>query len=160
MVPGRPQAHHQLRRRDRWQPAHQHIHPRPVQGQVRHPPASDRGLCNAVHPVGVAVGGTGGTTPGPTNYGNKDDYIPRHEPFQYYASTANPHHLPPASLSAIGTDTQSYVNGVPQFATANHQYDISNFNSLVGAIAHHYLSPSDLPAVSFLKAPGYQDGHA
>jgi phospholipase C len=30
----------------------------------------------------------------------------------------------------------------------------------VGAIAHHYLSPSHLPAVSFLKAPGYQDGHA
>ena len=24
------------------------------------------------------------------------DYIPHHEPFQYYASTANPHHLPPA----------------------------------------------------------------
>jgi phospholipase C len=30
----------------------------------------------------------------------------------------------------------------------------------VGAIAHGYLSPSHLPAVSFLKAPGYQDGHA
>ena len=25
------------------------------------------------------------------------DYIPHHEPFQYYASTANPHHLPPRS---------------------------------------------------------------
>ncbi|HVB10643.1 MAG TPA: alkaline phosphatase family protein, partial [Bacillota bacterium] len=24
------------------------------------------------------------------------DYIPHHEPFQYYASTANPHHLPPS----------------------------------------------------------------
>jgi len=30
----------------------------------------------------------------------------------------------------------------------------------VGAIAHGYLSPDHLPAVSFLKAPGYQDGHA
>jgi phospholipase C len=134
--------------------------PDQFKGKFATPPASDQGLCNAVHPVGAAIGGTGGVTPGPTNYGNKDDYIPHHEPFQYYASTANPHHLPPASLSAIGTDTQSYVNGVPQFDTANHQYDISNFNSLVGAIAHHYLSPSHLPAVSFLKAPGYQDGHA
>jgi hypothetical protein len=111
--------------------------PDQFKGKFATPPASDQGLCNAVHPVGAAIGGTGGTAPGPTNYGNKDDYIPHHEPFQYYASTANPHHLPPASLSAIGTDTQSYVNGVPQFDTANHQYDISNFNSLVGAIAHH-----------------------
>jgi phospholipase C len=134
--------------------------PDQFKGKFATPPASDQGLCNAVHPVGAAIGGTGGVTPGPTNYGNKDDYIPHHEPFQYYATTANPHHLPPVSLSAIGTDTQSYVNGVPQFDTANHQYDISNFNSLVGAIAHGFISPDHLPAVSFLKAPGYQDGHA
>jgi phospholipase C len=134
--------------------------PDQFKGKFATPPASDQGLCNAVHPVGPAIGGTGGVTPGPTNYGNKDDYIPHHEPFQYYASTANPHHLPPASLSAIGTDTQTYANGVPQFNTANHQYDTSDFNSLVGAIAHGYLSPDHLPAVSFLKAPGYQDGHA
>jgi phospholipase C len=134
--------------------------PDQFKGKFATPPASDQGLCNAVHPVGAAIGGTGGVTPGPTNYGNKDDYIAHHEPFQYYASTANPHHLPPTSLSAIGTDTQTFVNGVPQFDTANHQYDISNFNALVGAIAHGYISPSHLPAVSFLKAPGYQDGHA
>jgi phospholipase C len=134
--------------------------PNQFKGKFATPPASDQGLCNAVHPVGAAVGGTGGTTPGPTNYGNKDDYIPHHEPFQYYASTANPHHLPPASLAAIGTDTQSFVNGTPQFDTANHQYDISDFNSLVGAISHGYISPDHLPAVSLLKAPGYQDGHA
>jgi phospholipase C len=133
--------------------------PDQFKGKFATPPASDQGLCNAVHPIGAGIGGTGGVTPGPTNYGNKDDYIPHHEPFQYYASTANPHHLPPASLSAIGTDTQSYVSGVPQFDTANHQYDISNFNALVGAIAHGFISPSHLPAVSFLKAPGYQDGH-
>jgi phospholipase C len=129
-------------------------------GKFAQAPASDQGLCNAVHPVGAAIGGTGGVTPGPTNYGNKDDYIPHHEPFQYYASTANPHHLPPASLAAIGTDTQTTTGGVPQFDTANHQYDTSDFDSLVGAIAHGYLSPDHLPAVSFLKAPGYQDGHA
>src|SRR6516162_6951796 len=134
--------------------------PDQFKGMFAQPPASDQGLCNAVHPVGPVFGGIGGTTAGPNNWGNKDDYIAHHEPFQYYASTANPHHLPPASLAAIGTDTQSYVNGVPQFNTANHQYDISNFNALVGAIAHGYLSPDHLPAVSFLKAPGYQDGHA
>jgi phospholipase C len=134
--------------------------PDQFKGKFATPPASDEGLCNAVHPVGAAIGGTGGVAPGPTNYGNKNDYIPHHEPFQYYASTANPHHLPPTSLAAIGTDTQSFVGGVPQFNTANHQYDISNFNALVGAIAHGYLSPDHLPAVSFLKAPGYQDGHA
>jgi phospholipase C len=133
--------------------------PDQFKGKFATPPASDQGLCNAVHPIGAGIGGTGGVTPGPTNYGNKNDNVPHHEPFQYYASTANPHHLPPASLSAIGTDTQSYVSGVPQFDTADHQYDISNFNSLVGAIAHGFISPSHLPAVSFLKAPAYQDGH-
>jgi phospholipase C len=134
--------------------------PDQFRGKFATPPASDQGLCNAVHPIGAAIGGTGGTTAGPTNYGNKDDYIPHHEPFQYYASTANPHHLPPASLAAIGTDTQTITRGTPQFNTANHQYDTSDFDSLVGAISHGYLSPEHLPALSFLKAPGYQDGHA
>jgi phospholipase C len=143
-------------------------HPQPTstftpdqfKGKFAVAPASDQGLCNAVHPVGVAIGGTGGLTPGGTNYGNKDDYIPHHEPFQYYASTANPHHLAPASLASIGTDTQTITAGVPQFDTANHQYDTSDFDALVGAISHGFVSPDRLPAVSFLKAPGYQDGHA
>ena len=134
--------------------------PDQFKGKFATPPASDQGLCNAVHPVGAAVGGTGGTSPGPSNWGNKDDYIPHHEPFEYYASTANPHHLPPASVAAIGTDTQTITGGVPQFDTANHQYDTSDFDALVGAISHGFLSPDHLPAVSFLKAPGYQDGHA
>jgi phospholipase C len=121
------------------------------------PPASDQGICNTAHPVGAGIGGTG---TGSTNYGSKNDYIPHHEPFQYYASTANPHHLAPASLSAIGTDTQSFAGGAPQFDTANHNYGMSDFNSLVGAITRGYISPDRLPAVSFLKAPGYQDGHA
>ncbi|MDT0262936.1 phospholipase C [Jatrophihabitans lederbergiae] len=133
--------------------------PDQFKGKFASAPASDQGLCNAVHPIGAAVGGTGGTTPGGSNYGNKDDYIAHHEPFQYYRSTANPHHLPPASLSAIGTDTQTVTGGVPQFNTANHQYDMSDFDALVAAISHGYASPDLLPAVSFLKAPGYQDGH-
>jgi phospholipase C len=134
--------------------------PDQFKGKFAQAPASDQGLCNAVHPVGPAVGGIGGTAAGPNNYGNKDDYIAHHEPFQYYASTTNPHHLPPASLAAIGTDTQTITNGVPQFDKANHQYDSSDFDALVAAINHGYLSPDHLPAVSFLKAPGYQDGHA
>jgi phospholipase C len=134
--------------------------PNQFKGKFAMKPASDQGLCNAVHPVGAAVGGIGGTVAGPNNYGNKNDYIAHHEPFQYYASTANPHHLPPASLSAIGTDTQTTTNGVPQFNTANHQYDTSDFDALVGAINRGFVSPDVLPAVSFLKAPGYQDGHA
>ena len=133
--------------------------PDQFKGKYAVAPASDQGLCNAVHPVAPALGGTGGTTAGGSNYGNKDDYIPHHEPFEYYASTANPHHLAPASLSAIGTDTQTINNGVPQFNTANHQYDTSDFDSLVSAISHGYVSPDKLPAVSFLKAPGYEDGH-
>ncbi|GLY34481.1 phospholipase C [Amycolatopsis sp. NBRC 101858] len=69
------------------------------------------------------------------------DYSPHHEPFQYYPSTANPKHLPPSSVQAIG-----------QTDRANHQYDISDFNDS--------LKAGSMPAVSFLKAPEYQDGHA
>jgi phospholipase C len=134
--------------------------PDQFKGKFAQAPASDQGLCNAVHAVGPSVGGIGGTTAGPNNFGNKDDYIAHHEPFQYYASTANPHHLRPASLAAIGTDTQTFVNGTPQFDTANHQYDMSDFDALVSAINRGYVSPDSLPAVSFLKAPGFQDGHA
>ena len=141
-------------------------------GKVTPTGASNQALCNAVHPVGAAVGGTGGTagsgTPG--SYGYKDDYVAHHEPFQYYASTANPHHLTVptdssghdtlAGLREIGTDTQTYTAGQPNFDTPNHQYDTSDFDQLVSAIAHGSLPGSALPAVSFLKAPGYQDGHA
>ncbi|MFB9682567.1 phospholipase C [Amycolatopsis plumensis] len=69
------------------------------------------------------------------------DYSPHHEPFQYYPSTSNPKHLPPSSVQAIG-----------QTDRANHQYDISDFNDS--------LQAGSMPAVSFLKAPEYQDGHA
>lgn len=69
------------------------------------------------------------------------DYSPHHEPFQYYASTANPHHLAPASDAEIGHSGQ-----------ANHQYDLSEFDKVVNT--------DNLPAVSFLKAGMFQDGHA
>jgi phospholipase C len=71
----------------------------------------------------------------------KADYIPHHQPFQYYASTQNLNHLRPTA--AIGTTDQ-----------ANHQYDIHDFTDGLAA-----ATPT-MPAVSFLKAPGFQDGHA
>jgi len=129
-------------------------------GKVTPPGASNQALCNADHAVGVAFGANLSSIPTSDPYGTKDDYIAHHEPFQYYASTANPHHLAPASLSAIGWDTQSYVHGVPQFDTANHNYDTSDFDALVAAIHNGDMPASSLPAVSFIKAPGYQDGHA
>ena len=125
--------------------------------------SSNQALCSSVHPIGVALGGTG-------QWGYKDDYIPHHEPFNYYATTANPHHLTIptdasgndtlAGLATVGHDTQSFVSGVPQFDTPNHQYDMSDFDQLLAAISNHELPQSALPAVSFLKAPGYQDAHA
>ena len=72
----------------------------------------------------------------------KKDYVPHHEPFQYYASTANLGHARPASVAAIGH------SGDP----ANHQYDLEDFYSAVRA--------GNMPAVSFLKAKGSQNGHA
>ena len=108
-----------------------------------------RATCTTSHNVGAAIGGTG-------NFGTKADYIAHHEPFQYYESTANPHHLAPTSLSVVGTDTAT----PGEFNTANHQYDSSTFDSLVSGIGNGSIPSSHLPAVSFLKAPGYQDGHA
>jgi len=115
-------------------------------------------VCGTSHPIGVALGGTG-------QYGKQADYIPHHEPFDYYANTANPHHLAPTSLSVVGTDTQSftggsYGSGTPEFNTANHQYGIGLWNTLVADIAQGTEPPSLLPAVSYLKAPAYEDEHA
>jgi len=131
------------------------------------PHSSNQGICDNVHAVGAGL--TAPLTAGAGQYGYKDDYIPHHEPFNYYASTANPHHLTIptgttgqdtlAGLKSIGTDTQSYAGGAPQFNTPNHQYDTTDFDQLVAAISARKLPPSALPAVSFLKAPGYQDGH-
>jgi phospholipase C len=69
------------------------------------------------------------------------DYVPHHEPFQYYKSTANPTHAPPSSEAMVGKTDQ-----------ANHQYDLSWF--------YKTLQDGNMPAVSFLKPPAYQNGHA
>ncbi|MEV7027457.1 alkaline phosphatase family protein [Kitasatospora sp. NPDC093558] len=72
---------------------------------------------------------------------SQTDYNPHHEPFQYYKSTANPTHAAPKTVDEIGHDGQ-----------ANHQYDLTDFDA---ALQH-----GNLPAVSYLKAANYQDGHA
>jgi phospholipase C len=77
---------------------------------------------------------TGGTTA---------DYIPHHAFFQYFASTSNPTHTrPTVPPSMYGTSADG----------ANHNYDLHDFFDA--------MNVGNLPAVSFLKAPAFQDGHA
>jgi phospholipase C len=76
------------------------------------------------------------------------DYIPHHQPFQYYPSTANPTHARPSSVTAIGKSVET--DGVTP-EPANHQYDSHDFFDA--------LSAGNLPAVSYVKAPAFQDGH-
>jgi phospholipase C len=90
--------------------------------------ANNRVVCGAAH-----MGSNGVTQP---------DYFPHHQPFQYYASTANPHHLPPSSVAAIGRTDQS-----------NHQYDFA-LDFWAAAESGH------LPAVTVIKAAGALEGHA
>src|ERR1700733_11021216 len=71
------------------------------------------------------------------------EYSPHHDPFQYYASTANPDHLAPTSLEEIGYTDQ-----------ANHQYDLSYFSDALSG-----KGGAQLPSVSYLKAPESEDGH-
>ena len=69
------------------------------------------------------------------------DYIPHHAGFMYYSSTSNQHHLAPTSAAAIGTTADQ----------ANHNYDLSDFFTALAA--------GNMPAVTYLKAGAYQDGH-
>ncbi len=93
--------------------------------------ASGRPVCGA-HATGLA---------GDDAVETSGDYIPHHEPFQYYSQSNNQHHLPPSNPGMIGYTDQ-----------ANHQYDLSLFWTA--------LNQDRLPAVSYLKAKAYQDGHA
>ncbi|HEY3838848.1 MAG TPA: alkaline phosphatase family protein, partial [Bryobacteraceae bacterium] len=68
-------------------------------------------------------------------------YNSHYDPFQYYKSTSNPHHLPPSSVSAIGTSADQ----------ANHNYVLSDFWNAANS--------GNLPAVSFIKAAKPQTGH-
>ena len=81
----------------------------------------------------------------PTGYVNgvaqcSGEYDGHYDPFLYYASTSNPHHLPPSSVAMIGQTDQ-----------ANHQYDLDAFWAAV--------TNGHLPAVSFVKPPHLLNGH-
>ena len=109
--------------------------------------SNDKNVGDLLNAQGITwgwfAGGFRDCTATHTNVGGvtSKDYIPHHEPFQYFSSTANPQHLPPSSSAMIGHSDQ-----------ANHQYDLTDFWTAVDG--------HNMPAVSFLKAPAYQDGHA
>ena len=86
-------------------------------------------------------GSTGCTRSSTGLAGTTGDYIPHHSFFNYYTSTANYQHTPPASISEIGGS-----------GPANHQYDVQDFFAAV--------AEGNFPAVNFIKAPAYEDGHA
>ncbi|HVJ53607.1 MAG TPA: alkaline phosphatase family protein [Aliidongia sp.] len=103
--------------------------------------------CNTAHTNHqFTVNGTTFKVPNPTINPGSDthtsatDYATSVVPFQHYASTRNVHHLPASSVAAIGSNDQ-----------ANHQYDISDFFTVLAA--------GNVPQVSYLKAPSYQYGH-
>jgi phospholipase C len=77
------------------------------------------------------------------------DYIPHHNWFQYYKSTANPTHARPSSVMAIG-HTLELDGKTPD--PANHEYGLQDFFAAVKA--------GNMPAVAYLKAPAFEDGHA
>jgi phospholipase C len=72
-------------------------------------------------------------------------YNPHYAPFDYYLSTSNPHHLPPTSLAAIGSDTCTNL------MCANHNYGLPYF--------YQALAAGNLPAVTFLKFSENDTGH-
>lgn len=74
--------------------------------------------------------------------GMTGDYIPHHAFFQYWTSTLNAKHTRRTSVGMIGHNGDA----------ANHEYDLIDFWDAVKA--------HNMPAVSFLKAPAFQDGHA
>ena len=78
------------------------------------------------------------------------DYIQHHAWFQYFKSTSNPTHARPTNVASIGyTNVAGHPNKVDP---ANHAYDLEDFTAAVGS--------GNYPAVSFIKLPAFQDGHA
>ncbi len=77
----------------------------------------------------------------------KNDYIPHHNWFQYYASTANITHARPTSIAKVGYTDPKDASATP----VHHEYDVNDFFSAVSA--------GNFPSVSYLKAPAFQDAH-
>jgi phospholipase C len=119
----------------------------PTRGQIRMTVGKNVGdlLNTAGVTWGAFMGGFNSCTQittGLTGLAGSTDYIPHHAFFQYWLSTLNANHTPPVSAGIVGqTDGVTF-----------HQYDLSWFFAA--------LKAHNLPAVSILKAPAYQDGHA
>lgn len=92
-----------------------------------------------VNPNGTT--GCNRSTASPISGLTEPDYVPHDEPFQFYASTANPTHARPNSVASIGMAGDA----------ANHQYDTHDFFDA--------LQAGNLANVSYLKPPSYQNGH-
>ncbi|HVJ53611.1 MAG TPA: alkaline phosphatase family protein [Aliidongia sp.] len=94
----------------------------------------------------MTINGTTYTVPNPTTGFTGDIHTPATvyatgiAPFSHYASTRNPHHLPPSSPAMIGQTDQ-----------ANHNYDTADFFTA--------LQNGNLPAVSYVKAFDPYTGH-
>ncbi|MDX1430549.1 MAG: alkaline phosphatase family protein, partial [Rhodothermales bacterium] len=99
---------------------------------------SEDGTCASSHPQ-IAFDKAAGVDP-ETDPLRIRDYVPHHNPFQYFASTANPTHTEPETIANVGKTDR-----------ANHIYDLSWF--------WRALEHGNLPTISFLKAPAYQNGH-
>jgi phospholipase C len=97
--------------------------------------AHGHAICGQHH---AGLAGDDGTNPQNSSDG---DYIPHHEPFQFFASTLNGHHVGPSDPALIGQSADG----------THHQYDVSAFWTA--------LEEDRLPAVTYLKAGAYQDGH-
>ncbi|HUA00595.1 MAG TPA: alkaline phosphatase family protein [Candidatus Aquilonibacter sp.] len=95
--------------------------------------SSNRAICGQHH---VGLAGDDAAT-----QSSDGDYIPHHEPFQFFATTLNAHHNKPSNPLLIGTSSDG----------THHQYDLADFWTALGEGA--------LPAVTYLKAGAYQDGH-
>ena len=101
---------------------------------------------NATNPNGTT--GCARSTVSATVGATVSDYIPHHNWFQYFASTANPAHARPAGLVDIGYSFDHSGAADP----ANHEYDLTDFYAAVKA--------GNFPSVAYIKLPAYQDGHA
>jgi phospholipase C len=97
--------------------------------------AQGHAICGQHH---AGLAGDDGTNPQNSSDG---DYIPHHEPFEFFPSTLNAHHVGPSNPSLIGQSADG----------THHQYDVSAFWTALGE--------DRLPAVTYLKAGAYQDGH-
>jgi phospholipase C len=95
--------------------------------------AKGRAICGQHH---VGLAGDDAVT-----QSSDGDYIPHHEPFQFFASTLNGHHVGPSDPKLIGQSADG----------THHQYDLNAFWTALGE--------DRLPAVTYLKAGAYQDGH-